>query len=256
VFSTDQAIERRVASIDGLNHLLVRLAPYRNSDRKTDGIVIVFVDVTDMVHAEDRQNVLIAELQHRTRNLLAVIQSIAQQTLTRDPALDTFTSRLAALGRLQGLIGEADGNLINLGDIVQLEFEALGTAHHDRIAIGGPVVPLGLRNVQTMALVLHELTTNALKYGALKDENARLEVRWSIESAGQGNQHLSLSWIERGVQAVPDKPKTGFGRQLIEKALRFTLQARTELKFNADGVSCHIEIPLSSVNSIAARGME
>ena len=256
VFSTEQAMERRVVSKDGLVYLLVRLSPYRNSNGKTDGVVIAFVDVTDMVHAEDRQNVLIAELQHRTRNLLAVIQSIAQQTLTRDPALDTFTSRLAALGRLQGLIGDADGNLINLGDIVQLEFEALGTAHHDRIAIGGPIVPLGLRNVQTMALVLHELTTNALKYGALKDENARLEVRWSIESAAQGNQHLSLSWIERGVQAVPDKPKTGFGRQLIEKALRFALQARTELKFNADGVSCHIEIPLSSVNAMAARGMQ
>jgi two-component system CheB/CheR fusion protein len=197
-----------------------------------------------MVHAEDRQNVLIGELQHRTRNLLAVIQSIAEQTLTADQKLETFTSRLAALGRLQGLIGEADGNLINLSDIVRLEFDALGVADGERVKISGPVVPLGFRNIQIIAIVLHELATNALKYGALKEEQARLDVRWRVEAGAARPALLVFEWVESGVRARPDSGRTGFGRQLIEKALKFTLQARTELTFTADGISCHIEIPL------------
>lgn len=249
VFNEGAPRERQVCSRDGLAHFLVRLAPYRNGNRRSDGVVIAFVDVTGMVHAEARQNVLIAELQHRTRNLLAVIQSIAQQTLAGGAALETFNSRLAALGRLQGLIGEANGHLINLGDIVRLEFDALGVTDSKRVEIGGPVVPLGFRNVQTIALVLHELATNAVKYGALTDDAARLEVRWKIEPKGHEATSLIIDWVESGVRTAPDSTRTGFGRQLIEKALKFTLQARTELAFNIDGVWCHIEIPLPSTDS-------
>ncbi|SAL88745.1 chemotaxis protein [Caballeronia arvi] len=249
VLNTEKPRERHVCSRNKLTHFLMRLAPYRNGERKSDGVVIAFVDVTGMVHAEERQNVLIAELQHRTRNLLTVIQSIAQQTLQQDVALETFNSRLAALGRLQGLIGEADGNLINLGDIVKLEFDAVGVTGSARIVLGGPVVPLGFRNVQMIALVLHELTTNAVKYGALKDDAARLEVRWKVEPNGHDAASLVIDWIESGVSVPPDSSKTGFGRQLIEKALRFTLRARTKLVFGSDGVSCHIEIPLPSASS-------
>jgi len=249
VFSQGRPRERQVCSKDGLAHFLVRLAPYRNGERKSDGVVIAFVDITGMVHAEERQNVLIAELQHRTRNLLAVIQSMAQQTLGRNVALETFNGRLAALGRLQGLIGEANGNLINLGDIVKLEFDALGVADSDRIAMDGPVVPLGFGNVQTIALVLHELATNAVKYGALKDEAARLEVSWKVGPEGNEAASLVIDWIESGVRTAPDSTKTGFGRRLIEKALKFTLHARTELVFHPGGVCCHIEIPLPSATT-------
>lgn len=250
VIRTNQPRERQVSSgKDGAAHFLIRLAPYRNRDHATDGVVIAFVDVTGMVHAEERQNVLIAELQHRTRNLLAVIQSIAQQTLADHPALETFTNRLAALGRLQGLIGEANGDLINLSDMVRLEFDALGVADSGRIAVNGPSVPLGFRNVQTIALVLHELATNAVKYGALKDDEARLDVKWTIQAGASGAASLVIDWVESGLRTAPDASRTGFGRQLIEKALKFTLHATTELRFNADGISCHIAIPLPSMRS-------
>ncbi|RZF30970.1 chemotaxis protein CheR [Paraburkholderia sp. UYCP14C] len=246
VYESNAPRERHVSSNDGTTHFLVRIAPYRNGERATDGVVVAFVDVTGMIHAEERQDVLIAELQHRTRNLLAVIQSIAQQTLPADASLETFSSRLAALGRLQGLIGEGNGDLINLRDIVRLEFDALGVADSDRIAVTGAPVPLGFRNVQTVALVLHELATNAVKYGALRDEQARLEVRWKVQRAASGAALLVIDWTESGLRTVPDSSRTGFGRRLIEKALQFTLQASTELAFNTDGVSCHIEIPLPS----------
>jgi two-component system CheB/CheR fusion protein len=249
VFRTDEPRERHVSANNGQTHFLVRLAPYRNGDRTTDGVVVAFVDVTGMVHAEERQDVLISELQHRTRNLLAVIQSIAQQTLADDPALETFATRLAALGRLQGLIGEANGNLIDLNDIVRLEFDALGVTDGDRLTVSGPAVPLSFRSVQTIALVLHELATNAIKYGALKDGEARLALNWDVRPAAAGGGALVIDWIESGLRTPPDASKTGFGRQLIEKALKFTLHANTELVFKTDGVTCHIEIPLPSVRS-------
>ncbi|WP_233236369.1 CheR family methyltransferase [Bordetella sp. LUAb4] len=244
VFRSGKLLECKVVSKDQRAHFLLRLAPYLNVEGQADGIVIAFVDITGMIHAEERQNVLIAELQHRTRNLLAVIQSIAQQTLPADPALQTFRSRLSALGRLQGLIGEADGNLVNLDEIVRLEFSALGMADSGRISIEGPVVPLSVSNVQTIALALHELATNAVKYGALKDDDARLDVRWAVETDQGGGEFLAIDWNEQGVQRVPDASKVGFGRQLIEKALKYTLKARSELRFNQDGISCRIEIPL------------
>ncbi|OWT74669.1 MULTISPECIES: CheR family methyltransferase [unclassified Achromobacter] len=252
VFSSGEPMECKVVSKEmgkGMGtslraHFLVRLAPYLNVEGQTEGVVIAFIDITGMIQAEQRQDVLIGELQLRTRNLLAVIQSIAQQTLPADPAVQTFHDRLSALGRLQGLVGQADGNLVSLDAIVRLEFSALGMADNSRISIAGPVVLLGVGNCQTIALALHELATNAVKYGALKDDDASLDVRWTVESAPERGEFLAIDWIEQGVKRIPDSSKVGFGRQLIEKALKYTLRARTELRFNLDGISCRIEIPL------------
>jgi two-component system CheB/CheR fusion protein len=110
-------------------------------------------------------------------------------------------------------------------------------------------VPLSFRSVQTIALVLHELATNAIKYGALKDGEARLALNWDVQPAAAGGGALVIDWIESGLRTPPDASKTGFGRKLIEKALKFTLHANTQLVFKTDGVTCHIEIPLPSVRS-------
>ena len=256
VFDTQQLYERRVSSPDGATHYLVRLTPYRNTNQKTDGVVVAFINITSLVNAEQRQGVLIAELQHRTRNLLSVIQSVAQQTLERGPALDRFISRMAALGRLQGLIGEANGDRVDFKDIVQLEFEALGVAGSERVVISGPPAPLAFRSMQTVALVLHELATNAVKHGALKDAAARLEFSWDIGPDNEGSPALRLRWHESGLTCAPDPSRTGFGRELIEKALKFTLHAHSELAFRPDGISCRIEIPLQPVPTRARPGKE
>ena len=91
-----------------MTHYLVRLSPYRGGDKRTEGVVIAFIDVTTITRAEERQDVLIAELQHRTRNLLAVVQSVAQQTLGKGGTLEELSARLAALGRIQGLISKGN----------------------------------------------------------------------------------------------------------------------------------------------------
>lgn len=243
VFDEQVLVERRIATEDGTKHYLVRLAPYRNGSRQTEGVVIAFVNLTSLTEAEARQQVLISELQHRTRNLLAVVQSIAMQTLGRGDAVDAFYDRLAALGRLQGIVGMTAQGEVDLQEIVQLEIDAIGVKGENKITISGPGVPIRLEAAQAFVLALHELATNALKYGALKAEAGHLDITWRIEGYGR-DRRLTLNRNESGLARLPETTRYGYGRQLIEKALTFTLKARTQLRFETDGVRCRIDVPL------------
>lgn len=245
VFTDGQPTERRVESDDHAAHYLVRLAPYRDAGNKIHGVVVTFIDITTITHAERRQRVLIAELQHRTRNLLAVVQSIARQTLGDGGAIEAFSTRLSALSRVQSLVGGTMADEIDLGEIVRLELQAIGSAAEGKVAIAGPPVKLGFELVQTFGLALHELATNALKYGALKDENGRLEISWEVLPTKGGVPQLTLNWQESGVTSMPDKPGKGFGRELIERALKYTLHAKADFSFGPDGISCRVELPLA-----------
>ncbi len=131
VFTGHAPIEQHIESEDHATHYLVRLAPYRDGKQKTEGVVVTFVDVTTLTQAEARQRVLIAELQHRTRNLLAIVQSIAQQTLGKGRSLESFTTRLAALGRVQALVGGTMDDQIDLANT-----RAPGASSHRRAGGG------------------------------------------------------------------------------------------------------------------------
>ncbi|WP_144157445.1 CheR family methyltransferase [Paraburkholderia sp. BCC1885] len=243
VVASGEVIENRVDSEDRQSHYLVRLAPYRDGDARADGVVVTFLNVTNLTHAEQRQKLLVAELQHRTRNLLAVVESIALQTLGKGAPLEAFTTRLGALGRLQGLLGKATGEQIELEEIVRSEIATIAGEAADKVAISGPTVPLGLEYVQNIALAIHELTTNAVKYGALKSDAGDLEINWRIENEQQEHSLLVLEWRESGLPEPPESTRRGYGRQLIEQALPFSLRAKAELVFGEDGISCRIAMP-------------
>jgi two-component system CheB/CheR fusion protein len=246
VFSEEQPLERRAEKQDGSETYLVRVAPYRGSDHKVQGVVVTFIDVTSLIRAESRQQLLIAELQHRTRNLLALVQSVAQQSLERGPALETFSIRLAALGRVQGLIGKAEGDRVDLAEILALEVQALGAVADGRVTLRGGSVFLSLEHVQTLALAVHELATNAVKHGALREPAGRVAIDWGVDRDDKGKEILVLNWRETGLSSPPESSRRGFGRDLIERALAYTMHAETELRFNQDGITCRIIIPLRS----------
>ncbi len=244
IFAGSGLIERRVSRRDDKTHFLVRLSPYRNTDQKTEGAVVTFVNITEITQAEAGQQMLISELQHRTRNLLAIVQSIAKQTFSESPPLASFSTRLSALGRVQGLIGSVPTAAVDLAEIIRLEMQAHGFDHDERVTIDGPSAMLDVESAQTFALALHELTTNAVKYGALQETGTgRLRIAWTV-SEREGAWTLALAWRESGVAMPPDTSRQGYGRALIERALPFSLRAKIELVFGADGVSCHIEVPL------------
>jgi two-component system CheB/CheR fusion protein len=246
VLDGGEALERRVTTDDGATHYLVRLSPYRSAEGRSEGIVVAFIDITNVTHAEARQSVLIAELQHRTRNLLTVVQSVARRTIGKGDALDAFSARLQALGRIQDVISRGRSGGIDLADMVNLELEAVGFGASDRVHVEGPKVALGFDILQTLALVVHELTTNALKYGALKSPQGHLAISWRVKRLADANL-LGVDWKETGVTMPAQTEKRGFGRELIERILSPNISSG--LKFTADGVHCHLEIPLDELTN-------
>ena len=208
-------------------------------------------DVHDLRSAQDRQRVLVAELHHRTRNLLAVVQSITLQTLRTNVSLagfgDEFESRLQALSRVQGQLAHADREVVDLRALIEAELEAHrnGDADPDKVRVGGPPVALPAGSAQTLALALHELATNAVKYGALDRPAGKLAVTWAVEGSGR---RVLLEWRESGVPMAEDaRPgRKGYGSELIERALPYQLGAETKLEFGADGVRCAIVVPVET----------
>lgn len=205
-------------------------------------------DIHDLRTLKDRQQVLMAELQHRTRNLLAVVQSIARQTLRTSASLeafgDEFESRLGTLSRVQGLLAQVDQRELDLRTLIEAELAAHGDGDEHKVEVQGPPASLPATSAQIFALALHELATNAVKYGAFQEPSGRLSVRWAIEK-DRGEQAVVLDWIESGV-TMPDTAaprRKGYGSELIQRALPYTLKAKTSLKFGPDGVHCRISVP-------------
>jgi two-component sensor histidine kinase len=205
-------------------------------------------DVHEMRGLQDRQQVLLSELQHRTRNLLALVQAIARQTMKSAASLQDFSrefeNRLGALSRVQGVLARTDQGPIDLEQIVRAELDAHGAG--EVAVIGGPAIELAPNAAQAIALALHELATNAVKYGALRQPPGKLEIKWGLHQK-DGDTRVSLSWRETNVDMTgsPLAPRRkGYGRELIERALPHQLNATTKLEFTAEGVRCLVELPL------------
>jgi PAS domain S-box-containing protein len=205
-------------------------------------------DVHEMRGLQDRQQVLLSELQHRTRNLLALVQAIARQTMKSSGSLQDFSpqfeSRLGALSRVQGVLARTDQRPIDLEQIIRTELEAHGAL--EIAEINGPSIELAPNAAQAIALALHELGTNAVKYGALRQPPGKLEINWHLQG-NDGEARVILNWLERNrdsTEAAPVPRRRGYGRELIERALPYQLNAITKLEFMPEGVRCSVELPL------------
>lgn len=211
-------------------------------------------DIDDLRHLQEEQQVMVAELQHRTRNLIAVITSIADETMVQtgpgEEFVAQFKDRLAALSRVQGLLSRSTEAPITIEALVRMELDALGVGKQ-QTRLEGPPVYLRPSTVQTLALAIHELATNARKHGALARQDGCLDVAWSTHAENEAARHafwLVLDWCETGLAAqTPDAANAnlrGYGRELIEEALPFALGARTRFELTGEGVRCRIELPL------------
>ena len=202
-------------------------------------------DVHEMRELRERQSVLVSELQHRSRNLLGMVNSLSSRTIGRGGAVEDFEDRLAALSRAQGLLSRYGNDTVELGALVRAELEAHVEIKPPKVLVQGPEVQLTAHQVQTFALALHELATNAVKYGALKNGTGQLSVAWTVGQEEGEPAMLKLGWVESGLTLEPEKiTRRGYGRELIERALTYSLQAKTEYVLEAGGVHCRIELPL------------
>jgi PAS domain S-box-containing protein len=180
--------------------------------------------------------------QHRVRNLLATIRSIALRTLSDRSAAATFAGRLAALSRAQGLVSWTGRDEVDLDQLIRSEL----TAQHvpaDRVTVCGSPVAITGTKVEMLALALHELTTNACLHGAFNEPMGRLKVTWSTRGSG-ADRRVELHWSEQEVEVPAENDRhRGHGFELLEVALPFSLRAVTRLTLLPGGLDCRIELP-------------
>lgn len=203
---------------------------------------VQILDVTDRRRAEETQRLLIGELNHRVKNTLASVQAITSQTLRHTSDLKqfstTFSGRLQALARAHNMLSDTTWQGARLDELI-LDQLRLGTLDEQRISISGPEINLPAGPAVRLALIFHELCTNANKYGALSRPEGRIELSWSLN----GNR-LDLTWRETGLSGVVAPERRGFGSTLIEQSLRAD-NGRAVATYNDDGVTWQIEMELA-----------
>jgi two-component sensor histidine kinase len=203
------------------------------------------VDISERKRAEDQQRVLVAELDHRVKNVLATVTAIVTQTQDAGSSVTDFVTaldhRIKSLARTHELLSQSRWSGVSLAEIARREFAPYAA---DNVEIGGPSVTLKAEAAQAMAMVLHELTTNAAKYGAFSDRNGRVSLRWRRLLNGSGSR-LAIDWQEIGGPPVRAPTQSSYGTEIVRELIPFELGGTVELAFASDGVRCRMEIPLS-----------
>lgn len=252
VFTTGEPYEGRESAAqlqrqpDGLLetvYLNFIYQPIRDDAGAVVGIFVQGHDITENVLAAQRQKLMIDELNHRVKNTLATVQSIAIQTArsNTDPAsfAETFQSRIMALSHTHNLLTQSHWEGADLRAILEHETEAYGPT---RISLNGPPVSLEPAVVLSLGMIFHELATNAAKYGALHTPDGRILIDWGL--ADQRQRKLKLSWREIGGPKVAAPARKGFGSRLIERNIRHDLAGEIDLVYAPEGLIAELTVPL------------
>jgi two-component system CheB/CheR fusion protein len=222
---------------------LIDFYPY-HEDGLVTAVGIVLKDVTELRRLEKELRRLMDELQHRVKNTLATVASIVMQTVSakadRADLVNTLKLRIGALAATHNLLTQRNWRDASLQEIIDAEL----TPFHrdDRIRLNGPPVMLPPKHALTLTLTLHELATNAAKYGALAHEGATLEIDWIVTVDGAGRE-LTLNWRELGVPGTPEDVSESFGTRFIKNAVVHDLQGRCDHRLAPGGISCTITCP-------------
>jgi two-component sensor histidine kinase len=208
-------------------------------------VIGVNIDVTARKRAEEQQGVLIAELDHRVKNTLATVCAVAAQTLDASSSMADFVTsldgRLRSMARTHELLSHRKWRGIPLTDLINRELAPYVRGNNAQIA--GPDVMLTAEAGQSVGMALHELVTNAAKYGALSTRQGRVSVRWHQPKKGGLHDRLIIEWLETGGPPVRSSPKSGYGTGVITDLLPYELGGSADLVFAPDGVQCRLEIP-------------
>ncbi|ACA18564.1 signal transduction histidine kinase [Methylobacterium sp. 4-46] len=244
--------EARLRRHDGTYRwFLIRAAPVRDERGAIIGWLGNDLDIQDRKEAEEHQRLLTHELQHRVKNTLAMVQAIAAQTLRGvsglDEAREALAGRLISLGRAHDILTEAHWKAAPISEIIEAARGAHEAADAVRIRARGPDLTLAAKPALALAMALHELATNAAKYGALATPAGRVDLAWTVEPA-PGGSRLRLTWTERGGPPIDRPPlRRGFGTRLLERSFAAEVGGAVTLTFAPSGLVCTLEAPLSAL---------
>ncbi|MEH3120701.1 MAG: PAS domain-containing protein [Sphingomonas phyllosphaerae] len=236
------SMEMALETASGTRWFMVTISPIAGSPAERPRYATASLDITDRKRAEARQRLMLDELNHRVKNTLAVVQSLAQQSFRGDQATpearQAFESRLAAVAAAHHLLVTQDWTSVSLPALVADVAGPGCGADRGRIEIHGPDILLPPPIAVSLALALHELCTNAVKYGALSNDTGRVAIRWAADASAPGTLHIV--WMERDGPPVTLPSRRGFGSKLIERALSADLGGPVQLDFAPEGLTCTI----------------
>jgi two-component sensor histidine kinase len=237
---TPERFEHRAAALG--RYYEVYAFPVGRPEDKQLGVL--FNDIADRKQAEERHRLMIAELNHRVKNTLAVVDAVARQTFVgfeEQERVRTFEGRLASLSGAHALLSQANWTATTLHEVVKTTAHACSIPR-DRLELGGPPVKLQPSQGVSFAMALHELFTNALKYGAFSGGEGKVTLHWTVGDAPA--PQLEIVWRELGGPPVKPPTREGFGTMMVREALATQLDGHVALDYRPDGLCCRIVAPL------------
>jgi PAS domain S-box-containing protein len=236
----------------------ITVSPLTNADGSLVGASIITRDISERRRAEEHQKLLLAELSHRVKNTLAAVLSIANQTLSKVESLDefarSFRGRIQTLAEAHSLLTAANWDVAALRILVERALQPYASSDGSNVRISGDEVLLRPSAALTFSLILHELTTNAAKHGALQEPGGCVAVDWRVRS--NDGRELQLHWAESGGPPVRPPVRRGFGLDLIERSVAYELDGQAVLDYRGEGLSCEITVPLTRSIGTCVRGAQ
>ena len=229
----------------------------RGTDGKAQRLVSIMADITDRKAAADHIQFLMREISHRSKNLLSVVQAIASQTGRSAGTVDEFQAHFSR--RLQGLAASHDLLLHQdwkgaaLADLTRDQVAPFVDVGNARLSIAGPDVFVTPQAAEAVGLALHELATNAVKYGALSIPTGQIAVSWAVDSKDTARTMLRLRWVERGGPVVTPPSRKGFGHVVFERIITRSLGGTVAMDFAPEGLSWELSIPTANLLSTHAQ---
>jgi PAS domain S-box-containing protein len=228
----------------------LHIEPLRNEAGEVVGLTCASVDVTERKEGEAHLRLLLRELTHRSKNLLAVIQAMARQTARHAGSVESFLTqfgaRLQALAASHDLLVRESWYGASLGELIRSQLGGYIDGSAGQVSIEGPAIALKPEAAQNLGLALHELTVNAAKFGALSVPSGRVSITWSRRDRVDDNS-VELDWLERLGPKVKIRRRKGFGSIVIERNLARALDAEVNLDFDPNGLRCRIVIPANQI---------
>lgn len=224
------------------------IRPWYSSNGEIEGVILLTEDITERKRQDEQIRLLLGEVNHRSKNMLALVQAIARQTTAFSPEdfLERFGERVRALAASQDLLVRSDWKGVDLETLIQSQVAHFSDLVGTRISVKGPALTISARAAQAIGMAMHELTTNAGKYGALANGDGRVDIVWHV-SQEEGGEVFVISWAEQNGPPVSPPSRCGFGSTVISRLAEASLDAKVDLDYASFGLIWRLECPAEQV---------
>lgn len=244
---TLEVVEHQLDLKDESATYIMRIRPYRTITNAISGVVITFNNISEQKGQQDHLQMLMKELQHRTNNLFTVIQAMARQTVRNSTSFanfeEQFGARVQALAQSNALLVDQEWKGVLLDKLIATQLAPFTGINSMRVEMVGPPVTMAAETVQTLGLALHELATNASKYGALSVPGGKVVLSWDFDEGGGAPGSFRIEWREQDGPLVQPATRKGFGRFVTDQMVTRALNASVNTDFAPDGLRWTLQMP-------------